>query len=356
MNFSQRVTTVTQNVILKKAVDNLLSDNFATFRFMGNGKKWDGTTLDRPLMLYKNTLGGSFSGMDTHSSNTTNTRRLMSYDVRGYEIPVAIPGMDRAVNKTDAQIINLVKIEMETAQESALDDLGTMFYEDGTGNENKDFLGLGALVDDGTNVDALGNLSRATYPTLSGTVTASGGNISLKKISTLVSTVGSGSAARQRPSIFISDETVWDLGETLLTPTVQANYNANGNPMVTRKSRGVMTNATLNGAQGFVSIVIKGIPWVADEKATASTFFGVNENYIDWYGLKDDALKQIDISNGETIDGVYADAPSTNTGFQWTGFMTPTNQYAEVAHIYALGNFVSFQPRRHGKLTGVLSA
>lgn len=354
MVFSQRVTSITQDDILPKVVDNLLSDNFATFRFVSNGERWNGETLKRPVKLGKNTLGGSFSGTDTFSTAAVDTRQTMSYDVRGYEIPVGIPGLERAVNQTDAQVLNLVRVELESTQEDALDDIGDILYGDGTGNDSKDFNGFDNLIDNGTTAATVGNLSRTTYPTLKGTRTASGGTLSLQKVSTLISAVSAGSAARQRPTILISDETVWDIGETHFTPSVQANYEANGYPLVTRKSRGVIREASLRGAQGFVSIVYRGIPWVADEKSTSQTLWAVNEEYVQWYGLKDRELKQIDLGAGETIDGVYADIPSENTGFQWSGFMEPTNQYAKVAHVYLLGNLVTFQPRRHGRLTGIL--
>jgi hypothetical protein len=227
-----------------------------------------------------------------------------------------------------------------------------MLYADGTGNSSKDFLGFDALIDDGTSVATLGGLTRSSYDGLDATRTASGGTLTLAKMATLTSAISGGSASRQRPSVFISDETVWDLYESLLSPTVRAAYEANGLPMVSRKSRAPMRAAELKGAAGYQSLTYRGIPWVADEKSTSQTLWAVNENYIDWYGLRDPDLKGISLGTA-SIDGVYAEAPSKNVGFQWTGFMRPINQYGEVAHIYLLGNLVSFQPRRCGRLTGI---
>ena len=137
--FGTRVTTVTQDHILPKVVDTILAGNFITYRVLSQGKKWNGETLKKPIKYVKSDLGGSFSGLDTHSTSTVDTRVLMEYDLRGYEMPVAIPGMDKAVNRTPAQVLNLVRVEVESAQEDACDDLGTMFYADGTGNSDKDF-------------------------------------------------------------------------------------------------------------------------------------------------------------------------------------------------------------------------
>lgn len=352
MTFSQRVVSITQDVILPKVYDNILNDNIATYRFIGNGKKWSGETLKRPIKYQKNNLGGSFAGLDVHSTGTVETRLTMSYDLRGYEIPVSIPGMERVVNASDAQVLNLVKTELESTGNDAMDDIGTIFYADGSGNGGKDFFGLDNLDDDGTTSTNVGNLSRTTYPILRGTRTASGGTITLAKVGTIISAVAGGSATRQRPTLLMSDETVWDLGEGLLTPTVRANYETNGYPMVTRNSRGPVTAGQLKGAQGFTSIVYRGIPWVADEKSTSQTLWVVNENYLDWYGISDPELKQFS-GGGDNVEGVYSEAPSTNTGLQYTDFMKPFNQYGSVAHIYLLGNLTTFQPRRHGRLTGI---
>jgi len=353
MTFTDRLTTVTQDEILPQAVDAVLGANFITFRFLNNAKRWSGEQLKRPVKIAKSDLGGSFSGLDTHSTSTVDTRRLLAYDVRGYEMPVAIPGMERAVNRTPAQVINLVRIEVESAQNDAIDDVGDMLYADGTGNSSKDFLGLDALVDDGTSVATIGGLTRATFdPYLDSTRTASGGTMTLNKISTLISAVSAGSGQRNRPSFLASDETVWDLFEELLTPTVRSNYEAFGLPMVTPNSKAPLRGAELKGAAGYVALSYRGIPWVADEKSTSQTLWALNENYMAWHGLRDADLRQIDMGGG-TIEGVYSDAPSKNVGFQWTGFMRPINQYGEVAHLYLLGNLVNWNPVRFGRLTGI---
>ena len=171
-------------------------------------------------------------------------------------------------------------------------------------------------------------------------------------MATLTSAVSAGSALRQRPTFFVSDETVQDLYESLLTPTQRASYEAAGMPVVTRRSRAPIRGAELAGVAGYTALIYRGIPWVADEKSTSQTLWGLNENYLQWYGLNDPDLKAISLGKGE-IEGVYSEAPSESVGFQWTGFMRPINQYGEVAHIYLLGNFVSWNPKRQGRLTGI---
>ncbi len=355
MAFTNRVTTITQNTILPKTFDNILSDNFAAFRFISNGKKWSGTTLDRPVKLVKNTQGGSFSGMDTHSTGTVESRRTMSYGPKGYEIPVAVPGLDKLVNATEARVIDLVKAEMESTAMDAMDQISDIFYSDGTGNSGKDFEGLQNLNDDGSTATLIGGLSRTDFPTLAGSLVASGGAMTMVKLGNVYNGAAGGSATRQKPTIISSDETVWQLFEGLLLPTVQAGYQIGGYPQVTRRSRAPMAAAQMKGGYGFNSLIYRGVGWIADEKdEDGQTVWMHNENYLDWYGIKDP--KHTSVSFGNTHEGTYNEAPTNNTGLQMSNMITPVNQYGEIAHIYLFGNLVTYQPRRQGRLTEVTSS
>ena len=352
MTFTNRVTTITQDLIIPSAIDAILNDNFITFRVLSNAQKWVGETLKRPVKLVKSTLGGSFSGLDTHSTATVETRIMASTDLRGYEMPVAIPGMDKAVNKTEAQVLDLVKIEVESAQEDAMDDLGTMLYADGTGNSSKDFSGWDLLIDDGTVSATLHGITRATYTPNWESDANTATTLDLDALATIVSSVSAGSNSKNQPSFLVSNETVRDYYESLLTPTVRANYDSFGLPVVTRTSKSPLRSSELKGVAGFSSMSFRGIPWVADEKSPAQDIWLPNENFVLWYGLRDEDLKDISLQSAG-IEGLYNDAPSKNIGFQWTDFMVPINQYGIVAHIYLLGNQVNWNPKRSGKLEGV---
>lgn len=344
MQFTDRTITTTQDKIVPKTFDNFLSDSFATFRFVGNGRKWSGESLKFPVKLAKNTQGGSFSGMDQHGVDAVETRKFLTYRIKAYEIPVAVPGLDRLVNATEAQVINLVKTEMESSAQDGMDDVAEMFYADGSGNSSKDFEGVENLIDDTTDV---GEQSRSTYPTLASTVLDFNGLMTLTKLATMYSGASGGSAQKQKPTVILSDETVWDLYESLLSPTVRANYEATGLPVVTRSSRGAIPAAQLKGAMGYTSLIYRATPWVADEKATAQKIFMPNENYLEWYGINDPDMSQVDF--GDAIDGAYSEIPSKYSGLNWSGMMKPINQYGTVGHIYLFGNFTTSQPRRHAK-------
>lgn len=277
MLFTQRVISITYHTILPKVIDNVLVDNFMTYRYVSTGDKWTGETLRRPIKWTKNTQGGSFAGMDQHSVASVETRITLTFDPRGYEIPVSIPGIEAAVNsQSESQVLSLIRTEMESSQMDALDDIGSIFYKDGTGNSNKDFFGLDVLDDDGTSQDLVGQQSRTTYAVLKGTRTASGGTVSLSKLATLFSTVAGGSSMRQRPTVIVSSQSEFDLYDSLLSPTVRNNYEGMGFPMVTRRSKGPLMPQNLKGTSGYTSLIYRGIPWVADQKAPTQTIWMLN--------------------------------------------------------------------------------
>lgn len=354
MQFTNRVTTITQDSILTKEVDNFFGDNsFIPYRFVGNGDEWSGTSLKIPITIGKNPHGRSFSGMATAPLGTVQTRVSMEYFLKSYRISMTIPGLDKVVNRGEEAILKLVAQESATSFYSLLDDVSTMFYADGTGNGSQDFLGLDALADDGTSASSIGNLSRTTYPTLAGVRTATGGTMNLDKMATFAMGLSSGSGIKNRPTEYVSDETVWNLLEKLIiTGTVQANYNTNGYPTVTRKSKAPIRASEMNGGYGFQSIIYRGVPIIYDEKCTSQTLFGLNDNYLQWYGAKSDDLKQIILPNA--IDSVN-DMPSEDTGIQWSGFKDAFAEFGEAAFIYLIGEWITTQPRRQGRLTGILN-
>ena len=147
MTFGNKVQSVTQSHIVPSVVDGILSGNVLSMRLLGNGKPWGGEAMKRPLMYTKNTSGGSYSGFDTLSTSAVETRVLMSFDPRSHYQSVVLSNMDLAVNNTQEKVIDLLAVEMDTAKLSMIDSIGTILYSDGTGNSNKDFLGLLAAVD-----------------------------------------------------------------------------------------------------------------------------------------------------------------------------------------------------------------
>lgn len=354
-NFGTRVTALTQNWLLPKVVDNTLNGNILSLRLIGKAKQGKGSSIDRAIKYQNSGTATSFFGLDSFTAIPLDTKITLSFDMRGVRIPLAVSGMEAVANAvSQTQVTDLVKNTVEESETELADAVGDMSYSTGTGNSNKDFIGMNAIADDGTDVSTFGGASRTTYPVLQATRTASGGTLTLAKLATLFSSVSSGSAT-STTTLIASDETVWDHYESLLTPTVRENYSMMGTLQMGMNG-GPTRGEGLKGTAGFVAVTYKGIGWVRDEKATAQTVYMLNENRLDYYGWDAKGMfgyNGIKTSSG-TFEGLYAEQPMSNySGFNWSGFRAPTDQFAGLADIIILGNFLSWEPRRQGRLTGV---
>ena len=344
MTFGNRVISTTQDELLPSVMDTVLNSNVFTTRQIGSPVKFGGKSKQYPIKYATNTTFGSFAGFDTFSTAATDNRQLLQFNPSFAQITVTLPFDELSVNMTDKGIIDMMKVQMASDAQDMADGLGTMFWGAGTGNSNKDFLGLAAIVDDGTTVATIGGLSRSTYPTLDSTVTASSGVISIAKMETLYNAIGSG---MQVPTAGYTDKPTYALYNQLLIPQERI-----------AKELSVIKGGVTNGtsAKFFPGLYFAGFPIVPDEKATTGVLAFLNEKYIDWAmlpmvpGILTERIKFVTpVIKGNDYKEMMG------LGFSWSGWIKPSNQAAIIGHIYIGGQLCSPNPKRHGKLTGITS-
>ena len=153
---------------------------------------------------------------------------------------------------------------------------------------------------------------------------------------TLYNAIASGS---QKPTLGLCPEAVFNLYEQLLNPQERITKDV---PMMKRG---------LEGGSGFTALFFRGVPILSDEKATTETLFFVNENYLDFYALPMATTEAIKFKSSEIKGNDYSSV--LGLGFSWSGWIKPSNQAAVVGHIYLGGELVTFNPKRHGRLTGI---
>jgi len=332
--YGQRVQTTVQQKYLPFVVDTVLNSNVLFQRVVRASKKRSGRTLRAPIKVSKNSTGTSFRGFDTFSTAATDNRQFLTFTPSFYQITCALPGDELSVADTEDKVLDLMKLTIQSDTEDMADDLGTIFYADGTGNSSKDPLGLAALVDDGTSVATIGGLSRATYTTLQSTVTASSGTLSLAKVDTLWAACTSGA---QRPPAIYTTETGFNLYGQLLGPQERITKS-------TSKMKG------MTGGTGFDALEYNAKPILMDEKCTSGAFIMLNEDFVDFYALPFFGTKAVAYKS--QIEGNDYEAPIV-LGFSWSDWIIPANAGAVVGHIYFGGQFITNNPKRHGKLTGI---
>lgn len=345
MALSDRVISITEEGYVPSVIDGVLNSNvFLARMFMRVQKTWSGRQMQVPLQFAKPSSGGSFAGVGDFDTALQNTRIRQTFSHAQFYQNISVAGGEASLNKTDGEVLDLMKVTLEEGQNAMLDSIGTQVYGIGTGD---DFLGLGAIVDDGTNTSTYAGLTRTTYPQLNSTLL----NSATLSFTNLASNMRGASAAgtgRQRPSIIVTTETCWDLMESLFTPTIQATYDQLSRVQITAYSKpgqAFRDQESLKGQYGFEALYWRGVPIVADEKAPSGYLYMLNEEYINWYNLVGVGLTNYKVSN-TNVDSVYSELGATYP-IQWSGFDKPYNQYAQIGQFIMLGNIISGSTRRH---------
>ena len=338
MAYNNQVDTLTLEYIAPRVVDTVLRGNAFTTKVLGKTKEFRAATIDFPIKYRTGTATQSFSGFDALPTSFTDTRILMKFNPRFNSANVALAVTDIAANNTAAKVLDLTEVEMMSRAQDLADSIGTQLYADGTGNANKDFIGLANIVDD---TSSIGGLSRSTYSTLQSTVTAASSNLlSLYKMRVLSNAISDGGTV---PNEAYTDYATWALYEQLLQPQEKINKEVNLAP-------------NFKGYTGFDALQFAGLPVLPDRKATAGVLFFLNTNFIDFHGLKTlsaDGMTGKPVKVGGKLFAGNQYDEASNLGFFWTGWIKATTQLAYNSFIVVGGNLVTDNPRRHGKLTGI---
>lgn len=353
MALSDRVISITEESYVPASIDGILNSNVWTSRlFMREQKTWSGRQMMIPLQFAKPTSGGSFDGVGDFDTSLQDTRRRQTFSHAQFYQNVSVAGGEASLNKTDGEVLDLIYTTLQEAMNAGIDSIGDQMYGVGSG---VDFLGLGAIVDDGTNTSTYAGLTRTTYPQLNSTlVGATAGALTFANMANVMRGASAAGSRRQRPSIAVTTDVVWDLLESLFTPTTQANYDSLSRVQVTTYSKpgqAFKDGDSLKGHYGFEALYWRGIPIVADEKGDSGTMFFLNEDYINWYNLKGVGLQSYKVPKNQ-VDSV-ANEYQQSYPMQWSGFDKPYNQYAQIGQFIMLGNVISGQTRRQGKYTGI---
>ena len=86
MTFNDRVTTLTQEVLLPKVVDNVLNSNILAFRLAGNAKPARSYDIRKSIKFQNSGTASSFSGLDTFSASQLDTKVKMVFDLAKQDV------------------------------------------------------------------------------------------------------------------------------------------------------------------------------------------------------------------------------------------------------------------------------
>jgi hypothetical protein len=351
-----QVNTSTLEYLVASTVDTVISYSPATLFFLGNQKPWKGSQMRFPIKYQANSQGMWFTGLEKFSTTSSTNFINMTFNPTGREINSVISQIEVDLNDT-SKVIDLMARRLSSDAQDMAADIASSFYTVQAGNA---FLSLIDACDDTSlGASTYGGLARTTYG-LNGNYTGSITNLTLAQMRT--SFYGATHGA-DSPNLILCTKAVWSYYEKLLTPTLQNSIMSTamaGYPKFTGASAGGLPNITapgtnISGTQGFNAIYFSGVPVIADENAPTGYMFMLNTRNIAFYGLKttDPDYKTVTFTGGG-LQSPYS-IPVT-TGFSFSGYNKPVDQYGKVGHIILIGNLICNQPRNQAMLAGITGA
>lgn len=356
MQFSENVTTVTRTHVVPELFNTINVSSPLAYLTLSQATEWvSGTAYEVPIKYAKSTDGGTTGIADQLDSSRQDNKTKMSFQPRSMYKPVVIADIEMELNKGEERVLDLVI--SETHSQAA--DLMEVFSEElfsGTGTGNS-WSSISMAADDSTNYATYGSLARATYSSLNGYYLASTGSLTLGKLATAFDATERGTSS---PTELYTTRSLWSVYETLLTPTVRANYTSLGYSKMTPDGL-VAGGRALSGTQGFDAVTYRGKPVMKDDKCPSGNLFLVNSAMNGMLrGFQYVAIKR----TGEGFSTVNFGLPEGTPkgvfgsrrapmGFSFRDMMSPVDQLAKVGYLMFDGEFLSPTPDLQGRLVGV---
>lgn len=339
-------------------VDGILNYPAAMSRFLYNGVqfKGNGASGEQPTIIQDVKISGRsqfqwFDGLDGLNSSAENVVAQLQFNDAHATMPMVEIMTESFAREGGGEDVDYPAFEYEDALNETVQGLSLSLFGVGGGEQA---LGLEAIIDDGTNLATYGGQTRATYTSLNGTVTASSGSMTLAKLATLFSTIRD-TGPKESPTVAFTTDTVANLYEQFLTPTVTREYKT----MAINGKYPVATDAPSMG-QGFGGVnTFSGVPIIRDKAATSGVFYMVNENYTKWYGRTrvpssfKEFVSPVSLGKTSVVEGQLSEQPSKYHGFFYQAKQMMQSQAGIISRFYVFGQLASMQPRRNGKLTGI---
>ena len=305
-NFDALLSTTLANY-RAQLTDNVFTARPLTYWLMDKGRIRmlnGGTKIVEPLIYGQNSTVASFSGYDTLSLTPQDGISAAEFEWKQYAASIAISGIEEGKNNGEQEIINLLEAKIMQAEESMREGFNQMFFGDGTGNTNKDWNGLGNLVESGNTVGGINSATGQGNDWWRSYEENTAGALTLLQMATAYNTV---SVGNDHPDVILTTQTLFEKYESLLQP--QLRYTD-----------------TKTADAGFQNLLFKSAPIMYDVHCPAGTMFFLNSKYLTLVG-------------------------HSGKWFTQTEFVRPEDKDARYALIMCYGNLTVRNRAKQGKLT-----
>ena len=311
-NFDEILSTTLKNYV-PKLTDNIFSarplfyalTNGQTIRRISGGAK-----IVVPVIYGTNSTAGSYSGTDTIDTTAQTGISAAEYDWKQYAATVTISGVEEAKNNGEAQIIDLLEGKIFQTQETIIENMNTMLFGNGTGNSNKDWLGLSALVGSTGSPGGIDATDADNSWWRSAVTNQGSAAITLASMATLYNNC---SVGNDQPTIGITGQNQYEAYEALLVDQIR------------------YTDTDMADG-GFQNLLFKGCPLTFDGTlAGEGKLFLLNTKYLQLVAHSD-------------------------VWFKPTPFVRPTNQDAVYSQLLCYGELTTSNRARQGFMYGITPA
>lgn len=272
-----------------------------------------GTKLVEPLIYAEAPNVGSYSGTDVFATADNTGISAAEYDWAQYYGLVHFTGLELAKNQGRAKLLSLMESRLQQVELTIAENLDEMLFGDGSGNSNKDFIGLAAIISaSDPSFGDLGGIDRTAnaYWRASTKAATVANTLALADMANVYNTASEGN---DHPTNIFTTQTGFESYEALLTSQKRFEDTA-------------MADA------GFQNLMYKGAPIAFDTYAdVASTTEG---NAPMWFvNFKYIKLKTL-----------------SNTWFKPSEMLQPTNQDVFYKHLLLYGQLIATNCKRQGVL------
>lgn len=275
-----------------------------------------GAKIVVPVLYGKNETVKSYAGYETLDVSPQEGITAAEFNWKQVAGSITISREEERKNSGKSRIVNLLNSKLTQCELSLQDALSVMLFGDGTGNSNKDILGLAAIAAADPTTGVLGGIDRETETWWRNQYTdgAKSGTTAfdtlLAKMRTMYNSCSKGS---DHPDFVVCDQSSFEGYEGLLAANQRYSDKTTGDA-------------------GFENLKFKGSVVMFDPACPSDSTHGrmyfLNSKYLSW-----------------TVD--------SETDFRTTPFVRPENQDAKTAQILFMGNLVVSNCARLGVIKDI---
>ena len=309
LSYSQ-LASITHELIVPKAVDNVFNSNPLLFRFKERGIKYDGgRDIVIPLVYDDVNAVEAYEGAQVLSTEINDNLTAAVFNWRQYSAFFGVTGREELINNGKNGVVNLLKTKQKVCELSLLNQLGTDLQGSNSGGVSLD--GLGLTLSTSSTYGGIAVADMAAWAAKAQTITAN--TLTLFDMQKLQ---GQTTIGADHPTVFVTRQSVYDKIWSLIQPDQR------------------FVDKTM-GEAGFGGIKFNGLPIVVDSHVTGSDGGGTNN--------------QLQALN-EAYVGL---AIHTDVNFKTVPIPQVKDQDVKMVRIFFAGNLWCSARRMHGMISTI---